>query len=665
MKKITLLASTSLLAFSIVSFAAQAVVTRKNVRDLSTEEKKDYVARVKALKAERDPDALVDTPGNNKYDKYVKMHANSTNMKNAHEGPAFLPWHREFILLYEQDLQNMQHSVSYPDILNTPSFTFALPYWDWTEDASLPDPKTAPVWGTDFMGGDGVTRTSGSGITKSVVETGPFTYDKWDTLIADGKDSSGIQLWKKDSLERKMGQDPSSQTLPIQSDVDYALASIVYDVDPWNKSPTTHGFRNTLEGFTTIPYDAVPGIARNLHNRVHVWIGGAMADVPTAPNDPVFFLHHCNIDRLWALWQHKNPKEFDPTTTTYPKERALPAHNPKERALPEHNPLEGHKLEDPMAPWNVFSKSPFVTASEVLDFRSLGYEYSPPKTWKSTHQILGTSTTSGPALAFYKDSFYLAFKANDASNHLMLMNSSDGAGWDNPYPILKESTSAGPALATYKDSLYVAFKANDDSNSLHISKYDGALWHASYQIPGCFTSAGPALAIYRGSFCLAFKANDDTNRLMLTNSSDGAGWYNPYPIHGCFTSAGPAVATYKDSFYVAFKANDDTDSLYICRYDEPTWRAPEKIPGCLTTAGPALASDNNFLYVAFKSNDDSSRLYTSAFNGIKWSSPERHEHDLTSTAPALASYKDSLYLAFKGGGWDGPGDTSLHMSTFR
>jgi tyrosinase len=30
-----------------------------------------------------------------------------------------------------------------------------------------------------------------------------------------------------------------------------------------------------------------------------------MAVVPMAPNDPVFFLHHCNIDRIWDSWQRR------------------------------------------------------------------------------------------------------------------------------------------------------------------------------------------------------------------------------------------------------------------------------------------------------------------------------------------------------------------------
>jgi polyphenol oxidase len=29
-----------------------------------------------------------------------------------------------------------------------------------------------------------------------------------------------------------------------------------------------------------------------------------MGDVLVAGNDPIFYLHHANIDRLWACWQH-------------------------------------------------------------------------------------------------------------------------------------------------------------------------------------------------------------------------------------------------------------------------------------------------------------------------------------------------------------------------
>ena len=44
-----------------------------------------------------------------------------------------------------------------------------------------------------------------------------------------------------------------------------------------------------------------------VHGGVHVRTGGDMANVPTASYDPIFFLHHANVDRLWARWQATHP----------------------------------------------------------------------------------------------------------------------------------------------------------------------------------------------------------------------------------------------------------------------------------------------------------------------------------------------------------------------
>ncbi len=41
----------------------------------------------------------------------------------------------------------------------------------------------------------------------------------------------------------------------------------------------------------------------NLHNWVHVWMGGTMADIAYAAYDPLFWAHHAMVDRLWRLWE--------------------------------------------------------------------------------------------------------------------------------------------------------------------------------------------------------------------------------------------------------------------------------------------------------------------------------------------------------------------------
>jgi tyrosinase len=45
----------------------------------------------------------------------------------------------------------------------------------------------------------------------------------------------------------------------------------------------------------------------SIHDGVHVWVGGTMGDIATAAYDPLFWAHHCMIDRLWYLWQLRRP----------------------------------------------------------------------------------------------------------------------------------------------------------------------------------------------------------------------------------------------------------------------------------------------------------------------------------------------------------------------
>src|SRR5256885_977732 len=86
-------------------------------RILTAGDKAKYVSGVKALKA------------NGRYDTYVQthndamMHTTPNGSNAAHMGPAFCPWHREFILRLEHDIQQ---ATGDPD--------FGLPYWDWAGD---------------------------------------------------------------------------------------------------------------------------------------------------------------------------------------------------------------------------------------------------------------------------------------------------------------------------------------------------------------------------------------------------------------------------------------------------------------------------------------------------------------------------------------------------
>lgn len=80
-----------------------------------------------------------------------------------------------------------------------------------------------------------------------------------------------------------------------------------------------HTVTRNIGAFATLPdAGAVAGVMGNgtfntfapalegVHDSGHVWVGGSMMSIPTAPADLVFWMHHAEIDRLWAEWQAAN-----------------------------------------------------------------------------------------------------------------------------------------------------------------------------------------------------------------------------------------------------------------------------------------------------------------------------------------------------------------------
>jgi tyrosinase len=65
---------------------------------------------------------------------------------------------------------------------------------------------------------------------------------------------------------------------------------------------------------TDIPFASFsPDLEGTPHGAVHVACGGWMGQIPTAGQDPIFWLHHCNIDRLWDAWIRAGGGRADPT----------------------------------------------------------------------------------------------------------------------------------------------------------------------------------------------------------------------------------------------------------------------------------------------------------------------------------------------------------------
>jgi tyrosinase len=72
------------------------------------------------------------------------------------------------------------------------------------------------------------------------------------------------------------------------------------------------------------------GIENLPHNRVHVQIGGNsgfMTDPSTAALDPIFWVHHCNIDGLWEVWRNQGPQFRNPTEADWRSTVPFPMHD--------------------------------------------------------------------------------------------------------------------------------------------------------------------------------------------------------------------------------------------------------------------------------------------------------------------------------------------------
>lgn len=255
-------------------------------------------------------------PGLSLYDVFVFWHHQSMMLMTppdqvdrnaAHSGPAFLPWHRYFLITLEGFLQQAVNDTN-----------FRIPYWDWNADAELPIPSTSPVWDNGNLG--------------------QFVGPGWRVRLVMNPTTGNLQTVDR-QLQRNLG---ASGALPTRAQVRTVVREqVVYDQTPFNSS-SPGGSRNHLEGWI--------GQA-SIHNNVHVWVAGDM-QWSSSPNDPIFFLHHCNVDRIWAAWQEQHPaSSYVPDMT-------------------EPGTLQFHRIDDPL--YSVFEEA--VTPRHMLEYKTY-YEY--------------------------------------------------------------------------------------------------------------------------------------------------------------------------------------------------------------------------------------------------------------------------------------------------
>ncbi|KAI5795794.1 hypothetical protein EDC01DRAFT_64775 [Geopyxis carbonaria] len=261
---------------------------RREWRALSHKDRKAYLRAVKCLA--KLPSKHNDTIAGavTRYDDFQGVHSAQTDF--IHFVGHFALWHRHFVAAYETALRNEC------------GWTQGTPYWDWlldTEsDVAMPDWEIfSPAHG---FGGNGpfveispeqnflgIEDRTGGGC----VQDGPFTLDAG--FVLNLGPSKNVTVKNPHCLTRDFAPTIAATNL-VRSVWDGVLGQ-----------PSYKAFARALEAEPSFD-------VKNVHGGGHFGVGGVLGgigDAYNSPSDPLFYLHHGNLDRLLWKWTEMDRKK--------------------------------------------------------------------------------------------------------------------------------------------------------------------------------------------------------------------------------------------------------------------------------------------------------------------------------------------------------------------
>jgi hypothetical protein len=201
----------------------------------------------------------------------------------------FLPWHRGYIGWFERICREI-----------TQTHDFALPYWDWTAFPNMPQ---------QFF--QGVLDPANRAFFQSLndferVMRAPLQASwnrlttKQRTLLELRGYASFAQLWADATKPQTLLLGPrrlnaSNPGLPSNARKLTSVQSLRAALGP--RDFASFGSARTTQHSIMGEFGAL----EVSHNIVHDSVGGLMGDF-MSPCDPIFWLHHANIDRIWEEW---------------------------------------------------------------------------------------------------------------------------------------------------------------------------------------------------------------------------------------------------------------------------------------------------------------------------------------------------------------------------
>eukprot|EP00835_Amoeboradix_gromovi_P004582 NODE_366_length_10082_cov_0.124211.p1 type:complete len:516 gc:universal NODE_366_length_10082_cov_0.124211:3871-2324(-) len=260
-----------ILILSLIFSYCSRIEVRKEWRDLNSWEKDTYIKAVQLLK-------ITPSKRNSKvsvHDEFTYIHY--THTKNFHKSPQFLPFHRVFLKKYEDSLNTVYQNylAANPSQTRFKDARINLPYWNFIRDSN--NILASPIW-KDF-GGFGTAKSN------YCVKDGPFS-----NFIVNYS-TQGRRCLRRKYENGKMVRILREFTMP----------KMMNYVKTWGmRSKKYNEFRYTLEW--------------SVHTMPHIIIGGAqenavgdMGQLDFSPNDPLFYLIHPTVDKIWFENQKADP----------------------------------------------------------------------------------------------------------------------------------------------------------------------------------------------------------------------------------------------------------------------------------------------------------------------------------------------------------------------
>lgn len=260
-----------------------------------------------------------------------------------HFGPLFLTWHRPYVLCVEQALHDIIMQLIDP---NDPEFllsnvtdpaelkkwktaaeTWRLPYWDFAlrrpnnrangrDYCCLPDFALKEM----FQSSAPEAKT----LSNNQNPWYAYAFPDQDSGIPDMR---GIPMSIQTRTVRHAPAYNPNNPANVQawktgaSDINSLKSFFRTETINWRSNLIDLMINNYSYGGFTVGEGSSGDTANNnlnaVHGSVHVNTGGYrtkggnMAVVPAAGFDPIFFLWHCNVDRIGAMWQAANNAWMD------------------------------------------------------------------------------------------------------------------------------------------------------------------------------------------------------------------------------------------------------------------------------------------------------------------------------------------------------------------